>query len=232
MIFVTGDMHAVSSRFDDPRLNKLKSGDTLIICGDFGFLWNGSKEEMNVLKKLSKKKYNICFVDGTHENFDILSKLKIKKWNGGKVHQISDNIFHLMRGQIFNIEGQKIFTMGGGESPDIEIRFEMNTWSDLEIPTRDELVEGVDNLQKHNGEVDIIITHEPPAKIKDFLLLKTQNDASITAINTYLEDVSRTCKFKRWFFGSLHMDKFISTSHICVFNNIIDAITGEPVKKN
>ncbi len=231
MIYVTGDTHGIASRFEDPRLRKLKHGDTLIICGDFGFLWNGSKEEMNVLKRLSKKKYNICFVDGTHENFDMLSKLKIKKWNGGKVHHIAANIFHLMRGQVFTIEGTKIFTMGGGESPDIDIRFEMDTWSDMEIPTREELVEGVDNLQKYDGKVDLIITHEPPAKIKDFLLLHTGSDASITAINTYLEDVSRICTFEHWYFGSLHLDKFISTSHICVFNNIINAKTGEVVKR-
>ncbi len=231
MIYVTGDTHGIASRFDDPRLKKLNRGDTLIVCGDFGFLWNGSKEEMSVLKKLSKKKYNICFVDGTHENFDMLSKLKIKKWNGGKVHHIAANIFHLMRGQVFNIEGTKIFTMGGGESPDIDIRFEMNTWSDMEIPTREELMEGVDNLQKYDGKVDLIITHEPPAKIKDFLLLQTGSDASITAINTYLEDVSRICEFRHWYFGSLHLDKFISTTHISVFNNIINAKTGEPLKR-
>ena len=231
MIYVTGDTHGDLSRFDDPRLRNLKPGDTLIICGDFGFLWNGSKEEMGILKKLSKKKYNICFIDGTHENFDMLNKLKIKKWNGGKVHHIAANIFHLMRGQIFTIEGTKIFTMGGGESPDIDIRFEMGTWSDAEIPTRDELVEGVDNLQKFGGEIDLVITHEPPAKIKDFLLLQTGTDASITAINTYLEDVSRICKFKHWYFGSLHLDKFISTSHISVFKNIINAKTGEIVKR-
>lgn len=231
MIYVTGDTHGIASRFDDPRLRKLRRGDTLIICGDFGFLWNGSKEEMSVLKKLSKKKYNICFVDGTHENFDMLSKLKIKKWNGGKVHHIAANIFHLMRGQVFSIEGTKIFTMGGGESPDIDIRFEMNTWSDMEIPTREELMEGVDNLQKYDGKVDLVITHEPPAKIKDFLLLQTGSDASITAINTYLEDVSRICEFKHWYFGSLHLDKFISTTHISVFNNIINAKTGEPLRR-
>ena len=231
MIYVTGDTHGIASRFDDPRLKKLGRGDTLIVCGDFGFIWNGSKEEMSVLKKLSKKKYNICFVDGTHENFEMLSKLKIKKWNGGKVHHIAANNFHLMRGQVFNIEGTKIFTMGGGESPDIDIRFEMNTWSDMEIPTRDELVEGVDNLQKYGGKVDLIITHEPPAKIKDFLMLHTGSDASITAINTYLEDVSRICQFSHWYFGSLHLDKFISTTHISVFNNIINAKTGEIVTR-
>ncbi len=231
MIYVTGDTHGVASRFDDPRLKKLGHGDTLIICGDFGFLWNGSKEEVNTIKKLSKKKYNICFVDGTHENFDLLRKIKVRKWCGGKVHQISPNIFHLMRGQIYTIDGTKIFTMGGGESPDIDIRLEMGTWSEHEIPSRDELVEGVDNLQTLGGKVDLIITHEPPAKIKDFLLLQTGSDASITAINTYLEDVSRICQFDHWYFGSLHMDKFISTTHICVFNNIINAVTGEIVTR-
>ena len=136
-----------------------------------------------------------------------------------------------MRGQIFDIEGLRIFTMGGGESPDLEYRYEMDTWSELEIPTRAELEEGVDNLQKYDGKVDIIITHEPPAKIKDFLLLDTGSDASITAINTYLEDVSRICTFSHWYFGSLHLDKFISTSHISVFNNIINAKTGEVIRR-
>lgn len=229
MIYVTGDTHGIPARFDNPKLRSLKQGDTLIICGDFGFLWDGSRQENSALKALSKKKYNICFVDGTHENFDMLNRLEEKTWNGGKVHQIAGNIFHLMRGQVYTIENRRIFTMGGGESPDIEIRFEMNTWSELEIPTRDELVEGVENLQKYGGKVDIIITHEPPAQIKDFLLLKEHNQSSITAINTYLEDVSRTCEFKRWYFGSLHMDKFISTTHICVFNNILNAITAKPL---
>lgn len=230
MIYVTGDMHGQIARFDDPALRKLKERDTLLVCGDFGFLWNGSAAEMNTLKKLSKKKYNICFVDGTHENFDMLSRLKIKKWNGGKVHQIAPNIFHLMRGQVFKIEDQTVFTFGGGESPDIEIRFEMNTWSDKEIPTREELLEGVENLQKTDGKIDIVVTHEPPAKIKDFLLLNTGFDAPITAINTYLEDVGKTCSFSHWYFGSLHMDKFISATHVSLFKNVLDAKTGKLVK--
>jgi hypothetical protein len=160
----------------------------------------------------------------------MLSKLKIKKWNGGKVHQIAPNIFHLMRGQVFKIEDQTVFTFGGGESPDIEIRFEMNSWSDKEFPTREELLEGVENLQKTDGKIDIVVTHEPPAKIKDFLLLNTGLDAPLTAINTYLEDVGKTCSFSHWYFGSLHMDKFISATHVSLFQNVLDAKTGKPVK--
>ena len=229
MIYVTGDMHGLAERFDDPKLKKLKKGDTLLICGDFGFLWNGGKDELRTLKKLSAKRYNICFVDGTHENFDTLSKIKVKIWNGGKVHQIAQNIFHLMRGQVFTIEGKKVFTMGGGESPDLDIRYEMNTWSELEIPTSDELMEGVENLQANDAKVDIIVSHEPPATVKEFLMLQMPDSVTITTINTYLDDVAKTCSFRHWYFGSLHLDKFISSTQTSVFENILNADTGKPI---
>ena len=77
MIYITGDMHGDKKRLSPFKLRFLNEGDTLIVCGDFGFLWDGSKEEIAILKKLSKKKYNICFIDGTHENFELLNKLKI-----------------------------------------------------------------------------------------------------------------------------------------------------------
>lgn len=230
MIFVTGDTHGIADRFDDQRLKQLKRGDTLIVCGDFGFIWDNSKLEIAQLKKLAKKKYNICFIDGTHENFDMLDEFEEKKWNGGKVHQIADNIFHLMRGQVFQIDNLTLFTMGGGESPDVDIRFEQKSWQKREIPTRDELVEGVDNLARYDGVVDVILTHEPPAKIKGFLSLKDETPACITGINTYFEKLSETCEYKRWFFGSMHLDKIISRNHIAVFRNIIDAGTGNPVR--
>ena len=65
MVYITGDTHGDFERLDSLRLKK---GDTLIICGDFGFIWDGSAREEKILKQLGKKKFNICFIDGTHEN--------------------------------------------------------------------------------------------------------------------------------------------------------------------
>ena len=45
MILITGDTHGDLSRFKKKELKKLRKNDTLIICGDFGFVWNGSKTE-------------------------------------------------------------------------------------------------------------------------------------------------------------------------------------------
>lgn len=233
MVYITGDMHGEPERFSDPRLKKLKKTDTLIICGDFGFLWDGSRSEQKFLKKISNMKYTVCFVDGTHENFEMINKYPVAEWNGGKVHQIGKNLYHLMRGQIFEIDGLKIFTMGGGESPDIDIRFDIDTWSRDEIPTQQELLEGAKNLEKSKSRVDIIVTHEPPATIKDFLNLKSTEPGATrtTILNSYFEELGKYCKFNKWYFGSMHIDKFISSTHTAVFNNIINGKTGELLRK-
>lgn len=229
MVYVTGDMHGDIERFKTPAAKKLKKGDTLIVCGDFGFIWDGSKTEEKILKKLSDKKFNICFVDGTHENFKLLNKYEVSSWNGGKVHHLGGNLYHLMRGQIFEIEGLKIFTMGGGESPDLEIRFSNNTWFKDESPNQQELVEGAENIEKHDNKVDIIITHEPSAKIKDFLQLKNAEKTRLTLLNTYFEELGNSCEYDKWYFGSLHLDKHISATQIAVFNNILNAETGKSI---
>jgi hypothetical protein len=135
-----------------------------------------------------------------------------------------------MRGQMFHIDGMSIFTMGGGESPDIDLRFENSTWSRFEIPNREELLEGAQSLENAGCSADIIVTHEPPLKIKGFLKLKEKGAVRVTGLNTYFEELSNSCEFKRWFFGSMHIDKHISSSHVAVFQHIINAETGEQLK--
>lgn len=230
MIYVTGDMHGDFKRFSNPQLKKLKKGDTLIVCGDFGFVWDNSKKEQRILKKIGKLKYNVCFIDGTHENFELLEKYEKKLWKGGYVHNISGNLFHLLRGQVYRIEGYGLFTMGGGESPDIDIRFDNDTWSRREIPSKQELIDGAVNLRDAGNDVDYIITHEPPLKIKHFLRLKENEAVRVTGLNTYFEELSECCTFRRWFFGSMHEDKFVSGTHIAVFQHIVNAETGEILK--
>ena len=55
MIYFTGDTHGDKNRLSKFALKQLKSGDTLIVCGDFGFLWDESKKEKKFLEKLSKR---------------------------------------------------------------------------------------------------------------------------------------------------------------------------------
>lgn len=229
MVYITGDTHGDPERLSKNALKCLSPGDTLIICGDFGFVWDDSKAEQKVLKALSKRKYNICFIDGTHENFEILNNYPVTSWSGGKVHRISDNIFHLMRGQIFTIDGLRLFTMGGGESPDLEFRIEENPWLKYEIPSKAELLEGANNLENLGCKIDVILTHEPSSTIKDFLKLGDNEPIHVTTLNAYFDELAKCSEFDRWFFGSLHLDKYISNSYIGVHKAIVNAHTGERV---
>ena len=229
MVYITGDTHGDPERLSKSALKDLEPGDTLIICGDFGFIWDDSKAEQKILKAFSKRKYNICFIDGTHENFKMLNGYPVTAWKGGKVHRISDNIFHLMRGQIFTIDGTRFYTMGGGESPDLDYRIEEKNWSKDETPSKEVLLESANNLENVNCKVDVIITHEPPGIIKDFLKLGDNEPIHVTSLNAYFDELSRSADFDRWFFGSLHLDKYISNSYIGVHKALVNAHTGERI---
>ncbi len=221
MIYITGDIHGDTERLSKTELSMLTASDTLIICGDFGFIWNDDKKEKQFLNRLEKRKYTICFIDGTHENFDILNNMPVVMWNGGRAHKIRNNIYHLMRGQIYEIQGKKVFTMGGGEDPELDLQENDDLTLRKEIPTAQEMLTGVSNMERHGYKVDYIITHEPPAKIRDFLLLSENKTLRVTALGAYLDELSQQCEFKNWYFGSMHIDKFISESHTALFKNIV-----------
>lgn len=219
MIYFTGDVHGDRHRLSKSELGMLKPGDTLIICGDFGFLWDNRKSEIKFLNHLGMRKYNICFVDGIHENFDLLSDLPVVMWNGGKAHLIHDNVYHLMRGQIFNIEGKTIFTMGGGEDPEEEPS-DYDNEIHKETPSAAEMLSAAKMLESVNYKVDYIVTHEPPAKTRDFMLLSSNKTLRVTALGAFFDGLSGQADFKKWYFGSMHTDKHISDSQVSLFTSI------------
>lgn len=229
MVYVTGDMHGDEDRLYSKEFRKLKAGDTLIVAGDFGFVWNNCREERKLLKYLGSRKFNICFVDGPHDNLELIYKSRETVWKGGRVHRISRNLFHMCRGQIFNIEGMSIFTFGGGESPDKEIRFEQDKWWRQELPTPWEMQEGAENIDNAECNVDVIITHEPPSLVKSGMLLRAGKEDNVSTLNGYLEELNRSCKFKKWYFGWAHEDRTITPVHTAVFQDIIP-ITLEPLQ--
>lgn len=222
MIWITGDTHNDKKRLSERVLKPLKKGDTLIVLGDFGFVWDGSDKERKFLESLGSRRYNVCFIDGTHENFDRLeTRYRETIWNGGLVHRISGSCFHLCRGQIFTIEGLTVFTFGGGESDDLDMRHEGKTWWKQELPNNAELLEGAQALDRVDCKVDVILTHEPPSKIKASLLFREKREERINKLNNYFEEINSSCSFKKWYFGSMHIDKQITRYHTSVYEDLI-----------
>lgn len=227
MIYVTGDTHADFLRFKDPALRKLKKNDALIICGDFGFIWDGSAKEKKLLKKIGKLPYNVLFVEGSHENYDLLEQYEVTEWCGGKTRLISGRLRQLMRGQVYEIAEKTVFAFGGGQTDDIYELQEGSNWWAREIPSAEELQEGLDNLKKADNKVDFIVTYEPPSKMQDFLL----GSGDRNHINTYLNQIYDSAEFNGWFFGKLHLNKLIPPKYHAVYDNIVIADSTKIKKK-
>lgn len=208
MIYITGDTHGEQARFSPsamPGEDKWGEDDILIICGDFGFLFANDARENAFLDKLSEKPYTICFCDGNHENFPAIYAYPQEEWNGGRVHRIRKNIFHLMRGQVFLIEGKKIFTMGGAYSIDKYMRKDGLSWWKEELPSNEEYREATQNLRESGNCVDYIITHTAPrGMIRRMGKYPDMHDAELTG---FLEWIMYEVKFKKWFFGHWHTDE-------------------------
>ncbi|MFR6065227.1 MAG: metallophosphoesterase [Eubacterium sp.] len=221
MVYITGDTHGDISWFKNSKLKKLSEKDILIVCGDFGFLWNPQdpKEQKN-LEMLKSKKFTICFVDGAHENFDLLNAYTPYRWKGGNAHKIADNIYHLMRGEIFTLDNKTFFVMGGGESDDRNMREEGVSWWEDEMPNGEEIKNAEDNLKDAGYSVNYILTYEAPAIAKDFLKLHTNEAARISPLNNYLQELTKDVQYYHWYFGSLHTDMQISKKMTAVFNQI------------
>ena len=91
MVYITGDMHGELERLYDKNFRKLKSGDVLIVCGDFGYIFNGGKTEREVIDYLSTRRFVTAFVDGTHDNLEKIGRSRVTYWHGGMVHRIKGN---------------------------------------------------------------------------------------------------------------------------------------------
>lgn len=248
MIYITGDCHRGFNRFNTrnfPEQKEMSIDDYVIICGDFGGVWDKDKEsseEKYILDWLWNKKYTTLFVDGNHENFDRLYSYPVEEWHGGKVHKIRDNVLHLMRGQIFDIEGLLFFTFGGASSHDIDggilepddpyfrekkkkldkeyasYRINHISWWKQELPSEEEMKEGLDNLARHNNKVDFIVSH-CCASSTQVLLGRGFHGTDI--LTKYFEDIRQKVKFKKWFFGHYHDNQNVTDKEILIYEQII-----------
>ena len=220
-IFITGDCHANIDWFKlkpdyFPQGQHLTKDDFVIICGDFGGVWDNGEYDNYIQGWYNSQPWTTLFIDGNHENHNLLDSFPVSEWHGGKVHRISDKIIHLMRGQVYDIGGFTFFTMGGASSHDKQYRKENETWWARELPSIEEYEEGFRNLEAHGNKVDIILSHCPPDSVLNMFYCDYEHDK----LTNYLEVVRQSVDFEKWFCGHMHRDLNFGDRYICLYNTI------------
>ena len=228
MIFVTGDTHGSydihklsAKKFPEGKL--LSKSDYVIICGDFGLQWDDSSEEKWWLNWLDERPWTTLFCDGNHECHTMLNDLPLVEMFGSKVGKVNDSVYHLKRGEVYNIDGKKFFVMGGAESTDKASRVEHISWWKEEIPSCSEFDKGLRSLDEHNWKVDYVISHTAP-KVAIMELFKQTNQymfERFDAVTQYFDHIENLLDFKHWYFGHFHADIRLDDNFTCVYNDIV-----------
>ena len=252
-VWITGDIHgnpvrlSTDSFYEQKEFNKNKDENIVIICGDFGLVWNRNEENKNEkhwLNWLENKPFTTVFVDGNHDNIPRLDSYPIKEWHGGLVNEIRPHVLRLRRGEVFTIEDKKFFAFGGASSHDIQdgiidyedknwkeqarklesqgkymYRIKGLSWWEQELPSQKEMDNGLINLQKENNKVDYIITHSPSTS--ELYLMGGKGLYQSDILTNYLEEIRVNTEYKRHFFGHMHWDKAINDKDVCLYEQII-----------
>lgn len=85
------------------------------------------------------------------------------------------------------------------------------------MPSNEEYETALNNLDKHNWEVDYVITHCAPDSTQRQITYWYEHDK----LTNFLEVVDSDLKYKHWYFGHYHVDKQIDGKHTAVYDNII-----------
>ena len=229
MIYITGDTHGSAARLSRetmPYADRWTKKDSLIVCGDFGYLFNGGPKEELALRELSFRPYNILFVDGNHENFTLLNAYPTVPWKGGTARRIRRNIYQLMRGQRYELEGHTMFTMGGGFSIDQSRRYEGVDWWREEMPTAAEYAAARKTLSACDNDVDYIVTHAAPESVMKQTFGFHEGEREL---NEFLQWIMDNVAYKRWYFGHLHMDAPLDNRLYAMFLSVREMTTGNLV---
>ena len=186
--------------------------------------------------------YTTAFVLGNHENYDAYKDYPKEEWHGGQIQRIRPSVLRLMRGQVYELNGRKFFTMGGASShdiqdgilepddPDFEEKFQQleqrgalfrvnhRSWWAEELPSEAEYLEARANLARVHWNVDYIISHCCPSSIQDVL---SGGMFKKDALTEFFDEVRQKCTFRYWFFGHYHSNMVIEKRYAMLYEQII-----------
>jgi len=226
MIWLTGDTHGDFHRLSTkrfPQQKEMTHDDFIIIMGDFGGIFQNSREERYWLDWLNKKNFTTLWIDGNHENFPLLESYPKVPFHGGMAHQIRPHVYHLCRGYHFQLGGHDFYALGGAQSHDclildpdsprfsyrkklfqrhnISFRVIGESWWPQELPGINDYLIATAHLHRDFGSDDcIILTHCAPTDIQRRLF----PDYPVNELTDFLQTFCRPRPYRHWFCGHYH----------------------------
>lgn len=208
MIYYTADLHfGCQNTFEGRTLDtddliikrwnqKVNNGDTVYILGDVGR--EGKNEENEYLCQcLSVLKGRKVLIQGK----------TFFTFGGAASHDIKDGILEMSDERIryWNLLGK-------------EYRVNHLTWWEREMASREEMDEGLHNLERVGNKVDFILTHCINTSTAALMSSGRYKPDSMTE---YLEKIYGTVEWKKWLFGHYHDNRAMTNNQLLLYDQII-----------
>ncbi len=195
MIVLTGSTwgRAGLARLRNGVLDGLTKEDFLIVLGDCGVLAPRTDRD-RVVREYRELPCSVLYLDGSRDDYDTLADYPVFRWNGGAVQVISRGILHLMRGQVFRLEGKTFLVCGGAATPGRDEAGKYWDWWPEQDPGPADRAAAADALTACGHKVDYVLSCDLPARWRP-----SAEPASAAA--QWLDELLSAVTYGRWFFG-------------------------------
>jgi UDP-2,3-diacylglucosamine pyrophosphatase LpxH len=151
MIYLIGDVHGQYNSLLAQLIRRNIRNASLIQVGDFGAgLKRNEEQELDLIKQfLSSQNSKLYVVRGNHDDPSYFAETKTQ-----------GNIIFLKDYSILDVDGKKIFLVGGAVSIDRKERVEGNSfWKDEIFQFKED---ELNKLMRRVSKIDIVVTHSAP----------------------------------------------------------------------
>ena len=213
------------------RLFHLGKNDWIICLGDVGLNYYGKDDprEWSIKTIAADIPANLFCIHGNHERRPSRKDgYKTKKISGdicGKVWHDPHypNQYFAIDGEVYQICGKTILSIGGAYSVDKELRLAMNyMWFENEELSLVEMERIYADLLAANLHYDLILTHTCPEKwIPTDMFIGGIDQSKVSRrMEIFLEGVENITNYDHWYFGHYHGNRDINDKATMLYQEI------------
>ncbi|MDD4222369.1 MAG: hypothetical protein WCQ63_00315 [Methanomethylophilus sp.] len=224
MILLTGGTWGPDGldRLEHGALADLTKDDFLIILGDCGAMAPRVDREA-VVRCYRALPCSVLYLDGSRDDYDTLSDYPPFRWNGGLIQVISRGILHLMRGQVFRLDGKTFFVAGGAATLDRSESDKYWDWWPEQDPGPADWEAAETALNACDRQVDYVLSCDCPVRWRAEVAVCDPTAAeSPSEASRWLDGLEPTINYRHWFFGNYAADTEVAGGRAqCVCRQVV-----------
>jgi hypothetical protein len=128
-----------------------------------------------------------------------------------------------MRGEVFELDGKTVFTMGGATSVDRAYRIPYSSWWPQELPDERDFDAARARLDEVAWKVDCVITHTCSTRMLSPTLYPDPGweRPDVDRLTGFLDELEGRLDYKRWYYGHFHRDGNPDERHTVLYDRIV-----------